>query len=949
MKKIKFLLFFLITFYGTAQQHSFIIDWIESKVLSTSNSSTELPYFNASNFNFSYDEGISFVGQWKINSLLNENTAKLINVVYENISISDLKDLDTNSIPIKLNYTVSNSVSRNQKHGFVKVFPIINENGIYKRIKSFTVKYDDKRNYSLRNSNAISNSVLSQGEWYKFYVDTTGVFKLSKSFLNSLGVNTNSVNPKNIRLFGQGGKMLPMSNTSNYPIDLKENAIKFVGEEDGVINSNDYILFYAIGPKGYQEESNTNINPYTDKSYYFINVSSEFGKRILPYQEPIEDATQVIDTYHDYLFHEEDEYNIAQIGRRWFGDRLYFENEKAFAFEIPNLITSEPVKVKVYAAATAETQTSMQVSLNGSLLDTFFFSAIDNPVLADDDSYSGDVMVNASTINISLNYDNNGNPSSVGYLDFISIEAERSLTYVNGQFQFTNNNAPFLSGVGQYNLSNSSSISEIWDVSDQFNITSILNTESSSSFSFKSQLGEQKTFLALDSSDYFEPKKDSNSQIQNQNLKGTVFLDNQGELKDVDYLIITRSDLISQAERLAQINRDQYNLNVKVVLLEAIYNEFSSGNQDISGIRNFVRYVYDNKITLENRIKYLCLFGDASFDYKDRIPNNTNIVPSWHSYNSFNLANAYVSDDFFVQMNENEGNMSVSDKLDIAVGRILADTPQRAKDLVDKVQSYYSEEALGSWKNNFIIISDDVDVSWEKVLQETTDNIADIVTENKPFLNPVKIHSDAYVQQSTAGGERYPEVNKAIFDAIEVGAIVVNYFGHGGEEGIASERIFDKLNAQDLKNGCKLNCFVTVTCEYTKFDNPLRPTAGEYTYWNKDGGAISLITTTREIFVSVGVVFNVVLEQYLFAFDSYNYPSMAEALRLTKNDPTITNIDQKRLVFFIGDPAMKLAFAKPNVRLTKINNVTIDQSTDVLKALSTVKIEGEVQMNPSIF
>ena len=112
----------------------------------------------------------------------------------------------------------------------------------------------------------------------------------------------------------------------------------------------------------------------------------------------------------------------------------------------------------------------MQVSLNGSLLDTFFFSAIDDPVLADDDSYSGDVMVNASTINISLNYDNNGNPSSVGYLDFISIEAERSLTYVNGQFQFTNNNAPFLSGVGQYNLSNSSSISEIWDVSDQFNI-----------------------------------------------------------------------------------------------------------------------------------------------------------------------------------------------------------------------------------------------------------------------------------------------------------------------------------------------------------------------------------------------------------------------------------------------------------------------------------------------
>ena len=56
---------------------------------------------------------------------------------------------------------------------------------------------------------------------------------------------------------------------------------------------------------------------------------------------------------------------------------------------------------------------------------------------------------------------------------------------------------------------------------------------------------------------------------------------------------------------------------------------------------------------------------------------------------------------------------------------------------------------------------------------------------------------------------------------MEVGALVVNYFGHGGEDGIAQERIFDKVNAQEVRNVCKLTCFVTVTCEYTKFDNPL--------------------------------------------------------------------------------------------------------------------------------
>jgi len=465
---------------------------------------------------------------------------------------------------------------------------------------------------------------------------------------------------------------------------------------------------------------------------------------------------------------------------------------------------------------------------------------------------------------------------------------------------------------------------------------------SNSTLRFKAQLGELRTYLAVDNSDYFEPFKDSQSSVMLQNIKGTIFLNEQGQFEDIDYIIIAREDMQTEADRLVEINRNQYNLNVKVVTLNKIYNEFSSGNQDISAIRNFVKYVYDNASAPENRIKYLCLFGDASYDYKDRLSFNTNVIPSWHALSSFSLTSSFVSDDFYGMMDENEGSMQTSDKLDIAVGRILADTPQSAKDLVDKIESYYIEEAYGSWRNSFVVISDDVDQDWEGILQETTNNIADAVTQDKPFINVTKIHSDAFVQEVTAGGERYPAVNKAIFDAMEVGALVVNYFGHGGEDGIAEERIFDKINAQEVKNVCKLTCFVTVTCEYTKFDNPLRTTAGEFMYRNRNGGAIGLITTTREIFVSVGVAINVTLDDYLFAFGSNDYPSMAEALRLTKIDPVISGISQRRLVFFIGDPAMKLAFPQPNIRLTKINDVPITGNTDVLEALSHVKLEGEV-------
>ncbi len=943
MKKIIFLLFTCLTTLTFSQTKSFQINWKGVKTLSLETSDFQVPQFNKENFNFSSEKGLLFFAQWKSNSHIDEASVLLDEVNYTSISRAELGDVDPKTIPVKPIYALKNSISRDKHWLHLEMSPVIQEKGVFKKITSFKIKYSSSQgNQFNRNSQEIVNSVLSQGTWYKFHIDTTGVFKLSKSFLSSLGVNVNSVNPKAIKIYGHGGKSLPLSNNEFYPIDLVENAVVVKGEEDGEFNNNDYILFYGEGPKGYNSENNSNINPYSDKAHYYVHIGSGLGKRIQSLVEPNDPVDFEIDTFQDYQFHEVDEFNLAKLGRRWFGDRFDFDSDKVFNFDFENLITSEPVNVRVFTAAVGAVPTSMQLKVNSVDIDNFYFAAIDDPVLATQDSFVGDLIVNSSPISINLSYENNGNPSSTGYLDYIGIEATRSLTHTGNQFIFKNNMVASESGIAQYSISNASNISEVWDITDKYNVTRKLNTDDDSVLSFKARLGEMRCYLAVDPSDYFEPKKEANTSVNNQNIKGTVFEDNNGNFQDIDYIIVTRNDMFSQAERLAQINRDQYDLNVKVYDLDDIYTEFSSGNQDISAIRNFMKYVYENASTPDKRIKYLCLFGDASFDYKNRISKNTNVVPAWNSLNSFSLSASFVSDDFFGMMDENEGSMSTSDKLDIAVGRILADTPQRAKELVDKIQSYYDEEAFGSWRNNFITISDDVDESWETIIQGTTDNIGQIVTEDKPNVNVIKIHSDAFVQESTAGGERYPDVNKAIFDAIEVGALVVNYFGHGGEDGIARERIFDKINAQELKNPCKLNCFVTVTCEYTKFDNPLRPAAGEYLYWNKEGGAIGLITTTRQIFVSVGVAFNVVLEKYLFAFGSDDYPSMAEALRLTKNDQIIGGIEQRRLVFFIGDPAMKLAFPKPNIRLTEINDTPISGQIEPLNALSRAKIKGEI-------
>lgn len=957
MKEKILVLLLLVSSYAFSQQKSFSIDWNGTTKLTFGVHSLVLPSFNKENYSYDFDAGLQFIAQWEITSAINESSVVLSNVSYQSISEKELLEIDKSKIPTVEKYSLKNSLSRNKRYAFFELSPIIrDENGAYKKVVSFQLNYSSlslssgKSNTLSKNNNSkiISNSVLSSGDWYKFYIDTTGVFKLSKGFLQSLGVNVNNLDPRTIKIYGNGGQMIPYSNAEPYPYDVTENAIKVVGEQDGVFDNEDYVLFYGQGPREYNSESNTNINCYTDKTYYYITTGGTSGKRIQPIIEPAGSIDLTIDTYQQYKFHERDIYNIGTVGRRWFGERFNIESEQEFTFNFPDIVTSQPIDLKVYTAAISSSNTSMELSVNGNVVQNLSFGSTSNTIIGSESFYVGSLNVTSGDIKVKLSYNNQGNPSAQGYLDYISIEATRLLKFDSRQFQFKNKEVINNSGIAEYTISNASRLLEVWDVTDIYNVLNIENSEGETNFSFTSNMGEERIYVALSPSDYFQPKSDRNSTVRNQNIKGTIFNNPEGSFQDIDYLIVAPNNMLNQAERLAQINRNQYNINVKVVGLDEIYTEFSTGNQDIAAIRNLVKYIYDNASSPDKRIKYLCLFGDGSYDYKDRVPNNTNIVPSWHSYSSLNLTNSFVSDDFYGMMDDNEGTMTNSNRLDIAVGRILADTPQRAKVLVDKIESYYTKESLGRWRNNYVVVSDDVDKDWEGIIQETTDNVGNQVTNNKPFVNVVKIHADAFKQESSAGGERYPDVIEEFSNAIDNGALVVNYFGHGGEDGLSEERILDIPAIDNLKNFCKLNCFVTVTCEFTKFDNPFRKTAGEFTYWNKDAGAISLITTTRQVFVNFGITFNNTLGEYLFSFsdndtfEDYEYPSAAEALRLTKNDQNIGFAAQRRLVFYIGDPAMKLAFPKPSIRLTQINDVPIAQSTDTLKALSKVKLAGEV-------
>jgi hypothetical protein len=940
MKKIYFLLLLVSTLSNAQVSGSFVIDWKENASFNIGNAKYIVPQFNYENYLFdNVKKSIEFRLNIPTSTDMNENSLRITNIVYENVI--QLGDLSLQNIPASISATVKSVNARDNKFAQISLSPIIKTKSGFQRVKSFNYQIEKGVLNSIstyRGFTELSNSVLANGEWFRFYVEKSGVYKISKTFLQQLGIKVNSINPRNIKIYGNGGRMIPLSNAINYPSDLEENAIQVIGEEDGSFDTSDYILFYAEGFDNWSQENKTHLNLYDTKSYYYITVQGGSGKRMTEMPEITSDAV-VITTYDSYSFYEKDLINIVRLGRRWFGDDFSFDNDQTFNFSLPNISSNSEVQMQVTAAANSLSASVMNVKVNGTDSGNISFSSTGTDLAFSENTLSFTVSASIDMA-VQLTYNNNGVPSAKGYLDYIIVKAKCDLSGFGKQYRFQYNAASSMMGFGEFQFSNAKAISQVWDITDIYNISKKVN-DNQNSFSFKAALGEVRKYIAVDKQDYFTPKKESNTKVVNQNLKGTIFKNAQGSFQDIDYLIITPAFLNSSAEKLANFHRKNSGMNVKVVNLENIYAEFCSGKQDIGAIRNFVKYVYNNASNSANKVKYLNLFGAASFDFKNRIPNNTNVVPIYQALeSSIESASSFCSDDFFGLMDLNEGVSSNGSGLDIAVGRMIVADVQDADEMVNKVIEYHDLKSYGSWRNNLVFISDDPssEKPGDKELQYYQNKLGDDIGAQKPFLNVNKILLDSYVQEASGGGDRYPEARKDIFEAFEKGALVFNYLGHGGEDGLADERIWEKEDGQNVNNRYKYPLFITITCDFSRFDNPYKQTGGEITYLNPTGGAISMITTVRAIGQETAQVFNPVLAKYLFAYDGSPYVSIAEALRKAKNDSnSSTNV-----VVYIGDPALFLAIPKPKVILTQVNDLPISGTFDDFKSLGVMKVAGQV-------
>lgn len=795
------------------------------------------------------------------------------------------------------------------------------------RINSVSKKGADR--IILSKKTVKSNSVLSSGNWIKISVKNSGIYKITYSELQSNGLN----NLSNISVWGNGGKSLPYLNNQTSPDDLNPIPIYLEKGSDGIFNQGDYILFYAEGPKNYKYNSSVDMwteeqHPYSTKAHYFL-TTDQVQNIITNVSEPAVPANYSTNVYDAIVTFEKNDTNLVKSGREWFGDIFDLTTTRNYNTNLSNPEIGSTLKVWLRAASRSSASTSYEVKLNSSSLGLLPLNAVSiGDDLADVVSVNSQVFNSTtplSNISIDLIY-SKSNSTSVGWLDFLTVNARQQLVYNNSQLQFRDTKSVGSGNVTEFTLHNANQNIQIWDITDINQAKIVLTQLSGSSLKFKDSTAILKQYIAFETVNTLSVSFEGS--VSNQNLHG---------LNQPDMVIVTHKNFISQAQELASIHETNDGLSVAVVTNEQVYNEFSSGNPDVSAIRNLMRMFYQRANNEEELPRYLLLFGDGSYNNISTKSNNTNYVLTYQSERSISSIQSFVTDDYFGLLDTNEGE--ADGLLDIGVGRFPVRTTDEANLVIEKIKQYISCDNIGLWQNQLCFIGDDEDGN---IHMQDANTLSDYIRTNHPEYNVQKIFFDAYNQVTSSAGSTYPDANKAINTTINNGALLVNYTGHGNERWLSHEKVIMLNDVLSWKNFQSLSLFVTATCEFSRFDDYNQTSTGEWVLLSPNGAGIALLTTTRVVYSNPNFVLNYNFIKNIFAKKGTEntYNTLGDLVKITKN--LSGSGYNKRNFTLLGDPALKLRYPKYNMELLEINGIPINEEADTLKALSKINLTGQV-------
>lgn len=951
MKKISwvkfsiFLLIFIQLFDIQSQniQKNIHFNWKEPLSFTISeDNEVRLLYFQGAVAANGYETLPQYFERFESNAFYDEYTVSLSDVQTARMTAEEAALVPADFHESDFRATALTMVDRKKNYTALSILPVRKSGSGYEKLLSATVSVraiPSSRKAAKAHTYA-SNSVLRSGSWYKIAVSKTGVHKVTCTDLTAMGMSVNGLASAQLSVFGNGGAMLPEANGTARYDDLQELPIEMHDGGDGIFNEGDYFLFYAEGPHGWSYNAENQrfthtFNLYDNAAYYFVNADAGIGtkRRIGETDNSGLTPNATATTYTHYGFIESDQWCLGEAGRGWYGDRYDATTSYSYTLPLPSLITGSG-RLTVDVATASSSYSSFAITVNDNSLGNVSVPGTSGSFFAQTAIHDFSPTLPGGNNSVTITY-SKPNTSSSGYLNYLEWQFPCHLQLENTQtpFAFTGNIAP--NAITQYQVANMTSAAKVWDVTTLTGVSQMAGTLSGATFTFNAPTDNLRKFVAFTDNQCFSVTPVGS--VTNQDLHGSSL---------ADMVIVAHPDFLTQAERLAEFRRSNDGLSVKVVTPQQIYNEFSSGGQDITAIRDYMKMIYEK--TQGGQPRYLLLFGRPSYDYRGIEGTCKLYVPNYQTKSNFNENNFRSNDDYFGILDDNDGEGSQG-TVDVAVGRFPVTSLSQAKVAVDKTIAYASREILGngtsycnfgSWKNIATFVGDDEE-GITHVL--AADNAATNAEEANPGINIEKIYLDAYEQVTYSSSARYPEVTKAINNRMNAGCLLFAYFGHGGKNGWAHERIIELTDINKWANRYNHPWMVTLTCEFGWYDRALISPA-ELVFLNANGGAAGMITTSRVAFTVSNQHYGETLFSRIFDRDDHKPITIGEANRITKNECGGAD-DYRNMIYVMGDPAMRLAIPLYNVVTDSINGVSVNTTLDTLRALSRVTISGHIEDN----
>ncbi|MFI5251373.1 MAG: type IX secretion system sortase PorU [Bacteroidota bacterium] len=782
------------------------------------------------------------------------------------------------------------------------------------------------------------NSVLATGILYRFPITEEGIYKITGQMLLDAGIPPNT-DPAAIKIYNNGGFELPADPSLDTTDDLVENAVQvFDTQRQHALDPADYIIFYGNGTRGWNYDSVTHrfshyINHFTETNYYWLKVEQGGGgsSKQMVVNNPLPVAVYPQPTtVTAKIFREDEMVNILNSGMEWLGQSLSIGNSVSYVHPLPALDHTQKILYHVRWGAQDFSYSNFtlydhEVPVGGSTIYPIGSGDYDIQLNESDmiDSLTPSFTDDQSSLRIL--YSSNSGNSGTGYLDWYEIFYQRKLIADNDIFAFS---TPVSSGILEYKIggfTNSHTI--VYDVTNFQNVSIVpaaIDGSNNTVIDLQFSIKNVRKLFVVGPNGYKTPG--TMQRMNNQNLHGAA--------GDISYIIVTHSDFRPAADRLKNYRELPGNSYLKTLVVEVdtIYNEFGGGLPSPEAIRDYLRYMYENS---GGALKYVLLFGDGNFDYKGIISTSPNWIPAWETPESFSPLDSYASDDDY-------GIFYSGGIVNVGIGRLTSQSLAGANTMVSKIIDYESNSVVDAWKTRITFVADDSPSAPGVFDGFNHVNDAEGVAAQIPALfKKDKIYLAQYPTVYTASGRRKPDVNTAIVNNINDGALILNFTGHGNPRLWTHEEVFVReTDFPLLHNKGKYFFLIAATCNFSLFDGIDNPSGGEVLAAIPDAGAIGVFSATRAVFEDSNHYLNLALVENLFTVDSTGrYPrrigSVVYRTKKTLND------DNDRKYFLLGDPALQIGYPKLNGSIDSVDHkpgTTVVQ----LQALSPASVNVSV-------